>query len=118
MKFGAGKPILLAQAHDVSRTFSHCRPTSHVLDPGGGPPPLNVELCRNKARNKFLDGIVLGNAFALNRIVIIGDGHVAWIADDIDDALVAWVERLVTLENAWAIESAQYPISKKIEFGD
>ena len=79
---------------------------------------MNVELCRNKARNKFLDGIVLGNAFALNRIVIIGDGHVAWIADDIDDALVAWVERLVTLENAWAIESAQNPIRKEIDFGD
>src|SRR4029077_20869259 len=90
-------------------------PTVDVVGPGADAAP---ELAIHPTRNEFFNGTALGNRTQLHLPVIVGNGDIARITHNVDDAAVAGVEGFVAFEHARAGTAAQDPVSGLVHIGN
>ena len=54
---------------------------------------------------------------ALSGEMVRGHSDVTGIADDVDDPSISWVERLMTLEDAWRQSRSDIPTCSTVNIG-
>src|SRR5208337_2098218 len=91
------------------------QPAVDVVGPGTD---AAAEFAAHPAGDKFFHGATFGDRTQLHLPVIVGNGDIARVAHNVDDAPVVGFEALVTLEHTRAGQAAQNPVGGLVHIGN
>ena len=107
--------IFVAHKKEAVVSQARCQPTVDAVGPG---PDTRPRTAVHPTRNPFLNRAAFANRTHLQLPVIVGNGHVARIAHNVDDPGVTGVEGLMAFDQARTREAAQHPVGVLVHVGN